>query len=74
MNTNELELLVQKIIYDMEVKGYKKQTISSEQNTFNQLLRYCKRKNIKNYNLDVGFSFLEEHYNLSKYNVYVRPH
>lgn len=68
MNTDELELLVQKIIYDMEVKGYKKQTISSEQNTFNQLLRYCKRKNIKNYNLDVGLAFLEEHYNLSKHD------
>lgn len=66
MNTNELEKLIQKTLKEMEVKGYKVQTIGSERNTFNQLLKYCKEKNIECYDFDVGMNFLEEHYKLSK--------
>ena len=65
MNTKELELLIQKVLKEMEVKGYKEQTIKSEQFTFNCLLKYCK-KNCVNYNDEIGFKFLEEHYCLSK--------
>ena len=65
MNTTELSELMQKILKEMEVKGYKEQTINSESNTFNQLIKYCENKKINNYNLNVGMDFLEEHYHLS---------
>lgn len=68
MNTTELSRLMQKVLKEMEVKGYKAQTINSESSTFNQLIKYCKRKKINNYNLNVGMDFLEEHYHLSTHN------
>lgn len=68
MNTKELELLIQKVLKEMEVKGYKKQTISSERNTFNQLIKYCIDKEVDNYNMQIGMQFLEEHYHLSEHN------
>ena len=48
MNTTELSRLMQKVLKEMEVKGYKAQTINSESSTFNQLIKYCKRKKINN--------------------------
>ena len=66
MNTNELNVLIQKTLKEMEVKGYKEQTIKSEQCTFNCLLKYCKKNNILNYTDEIGFKFLEDHYHLSK--------
>ena len=69
MNTTELSELVKKLLKEMEVKGYKEQTISSESNTFNQLLKYCESKKINNYNLNVGMDFLEKHYHLSTHKI-----
>ncbi len=69
MNTTELSELMQKLLKEMEVKGYKEETIKSESNTFNQLLKYCKNKKISNYNLNIGMDFLEEHYHLSMHKI-----
>ena len=66
MNTNELNVLIQKTLKEMEVKGYKELTIKSEQFTFNCLLKYCKKNNVVNYTDEIGFKFLEEHYHLSE--------
>lgn len=66
MNTDELKILIQKILEEMEVKGYKSETINAEKCVFNSLLKFCKNNDIKAYNLNIGFEFLEKHYNLSK--------
>ncbi len=65
MNTQELETLMKNVLTEMEVKGYKLQTINSEKFVFKQLLRYCNKNEIEFYNLEIGLKFLEEHYHLS---------
>lgn len=69
MNTKKLEFLIQKILKEMEVKGYRPKTIENERCTFNQLLKYCTKNNINNYNKNIGMKFLDEHYNISKYTI-----
>ena len=66
MNTDELKMLIQKILEEMEVNGYKLETINAEKCTFNSLLKFCKNNKIEKYDINVGFEFLEKHYNLSK--------
>lgn len=65
MNTDELNIVIQNILKEMEVNGYKQETIKSEKYVFNSLLKFCKDNNIKKYDFNVGLDFLEKHYNLS---------
>ena len=65
MNTNELNIVIQNILKEMEVKGYKQETIKNEKYVFNSLLKFCELKHVKKYDIKVGLDFLEKHYHLS---------
>ena len=53
MNTDELKMLIQKILEEMEVNGYKLETINAEKCTFNSLLKFCKNNKIEKYDINV---------------------